>query len=154
MRRAREKAPRKRSLELLSDLRAGEGSYGKLLRKHHLDTRTAHTHLGAALRIGRGGRVHASKSDRLMRELMFPQSSGDVPMRIRGSKSATKLSEFFNDRDKLLGNRMSAEQFEAKWRGVSIAGQEVFADAATIFLREDAGDLKVDDLYASVGGAE
>jgi hypothetical protein len=49
---------------------------------------------------------------------------------------------------------MSAEKFEAKWRGVLIAGQEVFADAPTIFLRQDAGDLKVDDLYGSVGGAE
>jgi len=49
---------------------------------------------------------------------------------------------------------MSAEEFEAKWRGVRIAGQEVFADAATIFLRADAGDLKIESLYASVGGAE
>jgi hypothetical protein len=89
-----------------------------------------------------------------MRELMFPLSSGDVPARIRGSKAATKLSEFFRDRDKLLRVKLSADDFEAKWRGVRIAGQEVFADAASIFLRADAGDLKVENLYASTGGAE
>jgi len=152
--RARENAPRKRSLALLSDLRARKGPYTKLLRDYHLDTRTAHKYLRTALRIGPGGRVHASKSDRLMRELLFPLSSGDVPTRIRGSNAATKLSGFFHDRDKLLGNKMSAEEFETKWRGVYVAGQEVFADAATIFSRADEGDLKVDNLYASVGGAE
>jgi hypothetical protein len=89
-----------------------------------------------------------------VRELLFPTASGDVPVRIRGSKAATKLSEFFSDREKLLGNKMSPEEFEAKWRGVRFAGQEVFADPATIFLRADAGDLKIESLYASVGGAE
>jgi len=152
--RAREKAPRRRSLALLSGLRTGEGPYSKLLTDYHLDTRTAHKHLGAALRVGAGRRVYASKSDRLMRQLMFPQSSGDVPARIRGSKAASKLSEFLNDRGKLLGHKLSAHDFEAKWRGVRIAGREVFADAATIFLREDFGDLRIDDLYGSVGGAE
>jgi hypothetical protein len=154
MRSARENSSRRRSRALLHDLRRGEAPYVELLRKYHLDTRTARKHLGAALHIGPGGRVHASKSDRLTRELLFPLSSGDVPTRIRGSKAATKLSEFFNDREKLLRNKMSAEQFEAKWRGVRIAGQEVFADSATIFLRADAGDLKVDHLYSSVGGGE
>src|SRR5437588_3120954 len=129
--RAREKAPRRRSLALLRGLRAGEGSYSNLLRHYHLDTRTAHKHLGTALRIGPGGRVQASKSDRLVRELLFPLPSGDVPAKIRGSKAATKLSEFFTDRDKLLRGKLSPEEFEAKWRGVRIAGQEVFADAAT-----------------------
>ncbi|PYV79426.1 MAG: hypothetical protein DMG96_04145 [Acidobacteria bacterium] len=46
---------------------------------------------------------------------------------------------------------MSPEKFEAKWRGVRIAGQEVFADVAAIFLRANADDLKVETLYASVG---
>ena len=89
-----------------------------------------------------------------MRELLFPTSSGDVPVRVRGSQAATKLSEFFRDRDRLLGNDMNAREFESKWRGVRIAGQEVFADAGTIFLRAEDGELKVDNLYATVGGAE
>jgi len=151
----RERASRERSLALLSDLRRGEGPYSDLLRKHHLDTRTAHKHLGRNLLGGtRGQRVRASKADRLMRELLFPTSSGDVPVRVRGSQAATKLSEFFRDRDKLLRGKVSPEKFEAKWRGVRIAGQEVFADVAAIFLRANADDLKVETLYASVGGAE
>jgi hypothetical protein len=89
-----------------------------------------------------------------MRELLFPTPSGDVPVRIRGSRAATKLSEFFRDRDWLLRGKMPADKFEAKWLGVRIAGQELFADSATIFLRAEAGDLKVENLYASAGGAE
>jgi len=154
MQRARENYARERSLDLLYDLRHKDGPYSKLLRDYHLDTRTAHKYLGAALRIGRGGRVQASKSDRLIRNLKFPTYSGDIPLPVRGSGAATQLSEFFHDRGKLLGNKLTHEKFEAKWRGVIIAGQEVFADAATILLRAHAGDLKIDDLYASGGGAE
>src|SRR5207253_9785892 len=59
---ARERASRERSLALHSDLRRGEGSYSELLRKHHLDTRTAHKYLGRDLRGGTGGqRVRPSK---------------------------------------------------------------------------------------------
>jgi hypothetical protein len=38
---AREKAAYERTANLVSDLRAGRGPYSKLLRKHHLHTRTA-----------------------------------------------------------------------------------------------------------------
>jgi len=150
---ARQKATRERALELLSDLRRGKESYGELLRKHRLDTRTAHWYLGRNLLSGtRGERVRASKADRLVRELLFPLSSGDVPVRIRSSRDATKLSDFFRDRDKLLRNKLSADQFEAKWRGVRVAGQELFADASAIFAMANAGELKVENLYASTGG--
>jgi hypothetical protein len=96
----------------------------------------------------------ASKADRRMRYLLFPTASGDVPVRIRGSRAATNLSEFFRDRDKLLRGKMSGEKFEATWLGVRIAGQEVFADTAVIFHRANAGDMKIENLYASTGGVE
>lgn len=149
----REKATRERALTLLSDLRRGEGSYSELLRMHHLDTRTARRYLGRDLTGGANGEpVRPSKSDRRIRELMFPAPVGDVPVLIRGSKDATQLSEFFRDRDKLLGKKLSAASFEAKWRGVRVAGRELFADATAIFHMENAGELKVENLYASTGG--
>ena len=152
---ARDKATYQRALALLSDLRRGVGSYTELLRKHHLRGRTARKYLGRDLLGGtRGKPVRASKADRRVRELMFPKPFGDVLVRTRSSRDATKLSEFFHDREVLLRGDLSADDFEAKWRGVRIAGQEIFADAASIFLRADAGDLKVENLYASAGGAE
>lgn len=100
----REKAIYDRTTNLVSDLRRGEGSYTELLQKHHLGSRTARKYGGRDLLGGTPGKlVHASKADRRVRELLFPTSSGDVPVRIRGSRAATKLSEFFHDRDKLLG---------------------------------------------------
>jgi hypothetical protein len=39
------------------------------------------------------------------------------------------LSDYYNDREKLLRGKLSAAKFEAKWRGMRIAGKEVFADA-------------------------
>ena len=152
---ARETAAKQRSFALLSDFRRGRGTFEELLREHHLARQTAYKYLGRGLRRGgRGQRVRPSRADSRVREILFPLPSGDVLRRIRGSKAATQLSEFFTDRGKLLGRKLSAEKFEAKWRGVRIAGKEVFADAATIFLRADFGDLKIDDLYGSVGGEE
>jgi len=151
---AHEKATRERALALLSDLRRGEGSYRALLRKHRLDTRTARRYLGRDLLGGTGGEpVRASKADRRVRDVMFPMSSGDVPIRTRSSQDATKLSEFFHDRDNLLRGKLSADAFQAKWRGVRVAGQEIFADASAILGMADAGELKVENLYASTGGA-
>jgi len=151
---AREKATRERALALLSDLRRGEGSYRELLRKHRLDTRTAHRYLGRDLLGGTGGeRVRPSKADRRVRELMFPMSFGDLPVRTRSSQDATKLSEFFHDRDKLLRGKLSAGDFEAKWRGVRVAGQELFADATAISRMANADVLKLENLYADTGGA-
>ena len=78
-------------------------------------------------------------------------SFGDVPLLIRSSKHATKLSEFYRDRDKLLRGKLIADEFEAKWHGVSVAGRELFADANEIFRMANAGELKLENLYASTG---
>ena len=72
-----EKAEYGRSIDLLYDLRHGEGPYTALLRKHALSSRKAHWYLGSNLIGGkRGNRVRASKTDRLVRELMFPTPFG------------------------------------------------------------------------------
>jgi len=152
---SRQRAAYDRTTNLISDLRGGEGSYTQLLRKHHLSSRTARKYAGRDLLGGaRGKPVRASKADRRVRELMFPKSVGDVPKGIRNSRDATKLSEFFNDRYKLESGKMSARDFEAKWLDVHIAGEKVFADADAILQMADAGELKVEHLYASTGGAQ
>jgi hypothetical protein len=83
---------------------------------------------------------------------MFPKAIGDVPIRTRSSRDATKLSEFFHDRDSLLRGKMSAEDFEVKWRGVHVAGEELFADVSAILSMADADVLRLENLYASTGG--
>jgi hypothetical protein len=150
---ARQKATYERALALLSELRRGVGSYNELLRKHHLNGRTARKYLGRDLIGGsRGKRVRASKSDRRVREVLFPTSVGDVLIRTRNSQDATKLSECFHDRDMLLRGKLRPYDFEAKWRDVHIAGREVFADTNGIFQMADADVLKVEHLYASASG--
>jgi hypothetical protein len=142
-----------RTANLVSDLRRGEGPYVGLLRKYHLHSRTARKYASRNLLGGtRGKPIRASKGDRMVRDLLFPMSSGDVPIRTRSSKDATKLSEFFHDRDKLLRGKLSAYDFEAKWRDVWIAGRELFADAASIMGMANADALKVEHLYASTSG--
>jgi hypothetical protein len=144
-----------RTTNLVTDLRRDEGSYTELLRKHHLGSRTARKYAGRDLLFGtRGKPVRASKADRRVRDLMFPQSSGDVPIRTRSSRDATKLSDYYNDRDKLLRGQLSVVKFESKWRGVRIAGKDVFSDAGMILEMAEADVLKMENLYASVGGEQ
>jgi len=152
---AREKATYDRTTNLVTDLRRGEGSYTELLRKHHLGSRTARKYAGQDLLGGtRGKPLRASKADRRVRDLLFPMPSGDVPIRTRNSRDATKLSDYYNDREKLLRGKLSVAKFEAKWRGARIAGEEVFADAGAIVEMADADVLRMENLYASVGSAE
>jgi hypothetical protein len=149
---ARQKAAYERTANLVSDLRRGHGSYTALLQKHHLNSRTARKYAGRNLLGGRGQPVRASKADRLVRDLMFPTSLGDVPIRTRSSREAKKLSDYYNDREKLMRGKLLVADFEAKWRDVRIAGREPFADATAILSMADADVLKMDNLYASVGG--
>jgi hypothetical protein len=152
---ARQKATYDRTTNLITDRRRGEDSYTKLLRKYHLSSRTAHKYGGRDLLGGtRGKPVRASKADRRVRDLMFPMPSGDMPIRTRSSRDATKLSDYYNDRVKLLRGKLGVADFEAKWRGVRIAGQEVFAGAASILGMAEADILKLENLYARVGSAE
>src|SRR6266581_331364 len=143
---AREKATYDRTSNLVTDLRRGEGSYTELLRKHHLGSRTARKYAGRDLLRGtRGKHVRASKADRRVRDLLFPQSFGDVRIPTRSSRDATKLSDYYNDRDKLLRGKLGVADFEAKWRGVRIADQEVFADAAAILGMAEADVLQMEN---------
>jgi hypothetical protein len=149
----RQAATYERVLALLSDLRRGNGSYSELLRKHRLTGRTARKYLGRDLIGGtRGKRVRASKSDRRVRVVLFPTSDGDILIRTRSSRDATKLSEYFHDRDMLLRRKLRPHNFEVKWRGIHIADREVLADTNAIFQMQDADVLKIDNLYGSTGG--
>lgn len=151
---ARQRETEKRARALRADLRRGKGSFTALSRKHHIDPRTARKYLGDDLIGGKGTPVRARKTDQRVRLLMFPKSVGDVPVRIRGSKNATKLSEYYRDRAELLRGKLSPREFEAKWQRARIAGKEVFSDTAEIFRIASAGALKMENLYASTGGAK
>ena len=144
-----------RITNLITDLRRGEASYTELLRKYHLSSRTSRKYGGRdLLGGGRGNPVHASKTDRRVRELLFPTRKGDVPIRTRSSRDATKLSDYYNDREKLLRGKLSVAKFEAKWRGVHVKGEQVFDEAGAILEMADADVLKMENLYASVGGEQ
>ena len=140
-----------RTTNLITDVRGRKGTWSELLKKHHLSSRKARESAGRDLLGGtRGKPVRASKADRRVRDLLFPMPTGDVPIRTRSSRDATMLSDYYNDREKLFRGKLSVAKFEAKWRGVRIAGNEVFADAGTILEMADADVLKMDSLYANV----
>ena len=149
---ARQKATYDRTTNLITDIRGWQGFMDGTIPEAPPRSRTARKYAGRDLLGGtRGKPVRASKADRRVRDLLFPTPSGDVPIRTRNSHDATKLSDYYNDREKLLRGKLSVANFETKWRGVRIADEEVFADAPEILEMADADVLKMETLYASVG---
>jgi hypothetical protein len=151
---ARANAALERSLNLLSDLRRGKGSYSELLRKHRLSTRTAHKYLGRDLLGGTHGKpVRAQQSRQTRASTHVPQNlpetypSAPVVLEMRQS-----FPNFFATATNSFGGKLSAEHFEAKWRGVRVAGEQLFADVSVILGMADADVLKLENLYASTGG--
>ena len=60
---------------LVTDVRGDKGPWPELLRKHHLSSRKARESAGRDLLGGtRGKPVRASKADRRVRDLMFPDA--------------------------------------------------------------------------------
>lgn len=151
-RNQREADARERALAALARMRREGRSLQAAAKAEDTSPATVKRYVGSALRQEPGGHYRPTPRDRIVRKLRFPMASGDVPVRIRSSQDATKLSEFRNDRAKLLRGKLSTNNFEAKWRGKRVAGRELFADAAEILRMADADVLPVENLYASTTG--
>ena len=79
-----------RTTNLIADVRGGKGTWPELLRKYRLTARTARKYGGRdLLGGGRGNPVRASKSDRRVRDLLFPTPTGDVILVTRRSYRTT-----------------------------------------------------------------
>jgi hypothetical protein len=151
-RNQRETEARERALAALARMRREGRSLRAAATAEGTSPGTVKRYVGSALRQEPGGHYRPTPRDRIVRELLFPMASGDLPVRTRSSQDATMLSEFFHDRDKLLRGELSSNSFEEKWRGKRVAGRELFADAAEILRMGEADVLPLESLYASTTG--
>ena len=145
---ARSQAARDRSLNALRAMRNG-ASISRAARDNGVTPRTIKRYAGAALVQDRpGGRIRASKSDRLMRYLQIPGPNGPIQISVRGSKAASEVANYKAAVNRFLRGDRNAL---AKWHGKKIAGVELITARNTLVDQADKGQLPY-ALYRSLSG--
>jgi hypothetical protein len=139
---------RQRALRALTDMRHGF-SLSQAAHNNGITIRTMKRYVGSELVQGRpGGRIRATKSDRLPRYMLLPGADGPVEITTRGSKDASKAARY-----KAAVNRFLAGDTKAlaPWRGKKIAGLELITDK-DVLKNLAHKDLLPYSLYRSFSG--
>ena len=144
----RENETRIRAFRALTAMRQG-ASISRAARENGITPRTIKRYVGAALRQDRpGGRIRATKSDRLLRYLQIPGPNGPIDITARGSKQATEISRYKAAVNRFLAGDANAL---APWRGKKISGIELITEKE-ILKSLAHKDLLPYALYRSLSG--
>jgi hypothetical protein len=144
----RKSSPRDRALHALADMRKG-ASTSRAARENGVTLRTMKRYLGSALSQDRpGGRLRATKSDRLVRYLQIPGPHGPINITAHGSIQASEIARY-----KAAVNRFLAGDSNAlsPWDGKKISGVGLITDARTL-KNLTQNDLLPYSLYRSMSG--
>ncbi len=141
-------AARERALRALGAMRRGY-TLSKAARDNGVTVRTMKRYVGSALLQNRpGGRIRASKSDRLTRYLQIPGPDGPKDVTVRGSRAASQFANYKAAINRLLrGDRNAME----KWHGRKIAGIELITDTKTL-VEQARKEILPYSLYRSLAG--
>jgi hypothetical protein len=124
-------------------------SISRAARENGVTPRTIKRYAGSALFQDRpGGRIRATKSDRLVRYLQVPGPNGPMEISVRGSKAASEIANYKAAVNRFLRGDRNAL---AKWHGKRIAGVELVTDARVLVDQADKGLLPY-ALYRSLSG--
>jgi len=147
-RNQRQAQARERALRALSAMRHG-ASISRAARENGVTPRTIKRYAGTALLQDRpGGRIRATKSDRLVRYLQIPGPNGPIEISVRGSKAASEVANYKAAVNRLLRGDRNAL---AGWHGKRIAGVELVTDGNVLVDQADKGLLPY-ALYRSLSG--
>jgi hypothetical protein len=145
---ARSDASRQRAFKALWAMRQGD-TLSKAARENGVTVRTVKHYVGSALVQGRpGGRIRATKSDRLVRYLQIPGPDGPREITVRGSKTASRFANYKAAINRLLAGDRNAME---KWHGKKIAGIELITDTKTL-VEQARKDILPYSLYRSLSG--
>jgi hypothetical protein len=122
-------AARDRSLRALWDIRHGT-SPAHAARENRVTIRTIKKYVGSALLQDRpGGRIRATKSDRLVRYLQIPGLDGPIEITAHGSKEASEVARYKAAVNRFLAGDLNAL---APWHGKKVAGVELITAGRTL----------------------
>jgi len=147
-RNQREMLARERVLGAVYAMRRG-ASLSRATRENGVTPRTVRRYASAALVQDRpGGRIRATKSDRLIRYLVIPGPDGPREISVRGSKTASEFAKYKAAVNRFLRGDRDAM---ADWHGKKIAGIELITAADTLKGLAEKGLLPY-SLYRSFSG--
>jgi hypothetical protein len=139
---------RERAFKVLSAMREGE-SLSRAASGYRVTIRTVKRYVGSALVQDHiGGRIRATKNDRLIRYLQIPGTNGPRDIAVRGSKTASKFASYKASVNRLLRGDSHAMD---KWRGRKIAGVELVSDPK-ILIEQARKEILPYSLYRSLSG--
>ncbi len=131
-------------------------SLAEACRLEHIKPRTFLRYVGSSVRQDRpGSRYRATAGDRFRRDLQVPTALGPTKVPVYGSKAARELSKYANAINHYLrtGDASRLEPFKGKKVGVRGRKIELITDPSTLSALAQADVLRLDQLYASFGGA-
>ena len=141
-------AARDRALHALADMRRG-ASTSEAARDNGVTIRTIKKYVSPALVQDRpGGRLRATKSDRLVRYVQIPGRFGPIEIKARGSKQASDAAKYDAAVSRYLRGDLKAL---APWHGKKIGGVELITAGPA--LKELAQkELLPHSLYRALSG--
>ena len=146
--RAKSHSARERALKALYAMRHGN-TLSRAARDNGVTTRTIKRYAASALVQDRpGGRIRATKNDRLVRYLQIPGPDGPRDITARGSKEASKFANYKAAINRLLGGDRDAL---APWHGKKIGGISLVTDTETL-VEQARKELLPYSLYRSLAG--
>lgn len=139
---------RERVLKTLRAMRRGD-SLSRAARENGVAIRTVKRYAGSALVQDRpGGRIRATRSDRLVRYLQIPGPDGPRDVTARGSKAASEFANYKAAINRLLGGDRHAMD---AWHGKSIQGTQLITDTKTL-VDQARKEMLPQSLYRSLAG--
>jgi hypothetical protein len=144
----RSQVARERVLKVLASMRRG-ATLSKAAKENGVTPRTVKRYAGSALVQDRpGGRIRATKSDRLVRYLQIPGPNGPRDVNARGSKVAAEFAKYKAAVNRLLaGDRHALKD----WHGKKIAGIPLITDTKTL-VEQAHQEMLPYSLYRSLAG--
>ncbi len=145
---ARASEARNRALSALSAMRRGD-SLSRAARDNGVTQRTIKRYVGSALVQDRpGGRIRATKSDRLTRYLQIPGEGAPREITVRGSRAASQITNYKAAINRLLRGDAKAM---IPWHGKKVAGIELITDPK-ILVEQARKEILPYSLYRSLAG--
>jgi hypothetical protein len=124
---------RERVFKALSAMRHG-ATLSRAAKESGVTPRTIKCYAGSALLQDRpGGRIRATKSDRLVRYMQIPGPNGPIDIDVRGSKLASEFAKYKAAVNRLLAGDRNALR---KWHGKKLKGISLITDTKTLVEQE------------------
>lgn len=143
--RASEKQARGRALEALSKMRKG-ASLSKAAAEAHTTPNTVAKYAGEQLRR-EGGRMVASRGDRLFRVMRLITTEGVQEVALGGSRQASLAAAHANAVKHFLAT--GDDEPLRRFAGVTVGGKQLESDPAKLEEAGRRGELEYEDIYDS-----